>query len=330
MPAFSEYFVHNATPAPSSLSSSSKSGFGHYCRFNSNVAYAHYCCNPFGSAGGLQQHRALFADHFPGTFIPMNNIWPYCHYHYSMNPKRSFCQQQVAAQCWPADTTFFTISQVPGTSTYVAQPSLDKQRDTSPFSSGISRSSSTASSDYADSTSSGIGSQDSYHQQEESGSLPGDNSRHLQITSLGDSVSENWSHNNASGCDYDFARAGLYSQKQQPQSQQIPKYSMQSTGLLAQTSSDVLVTAYSTCCPSAMKLYNLRKRHLARKGRGSSTGNLRFGTGAGFESIITPAATCFHVYQSPNRFLIPLEAVETYIHCLERYVIHEFQYFIRT
>uniref|UniRef100_A0A158Q737 Bromodomain adjacent to zinc finger domain protein 2A n=1 Tax=Elaeophora elaphi TaxID=1147741 RepID=A0A158Q737_9BILA len=322
MPAFSEYFVRNATPSstPSSLPSSSlKNGFGQHCRFNGNVAYVHYWCNPLG---GMQQYPALFADYFAGTFIPMSNIWPYCHYHHSVSPKRSFLGQQPAAvQYWPADGT---VNQIPETSVYVTQPRLGKQRDTSPLSSGISRSNSTASSDYADSVSSGIGSQDSYHQQEESGNFPShvaitsssDTSHYSQpqFPSLGDNGSENSGPNTPGPSpltnfgDYDFTTAGFYSQKQQSQPQ--------STELQSQGSSDLLVTAYSASYPSAMKFYNLRKIHLARKGNGSSAGNLRFRTGSRFENILSPAATCFHVYQSPNRFLIPLEAVETYIHCL--------------
>ncbi|EFO17439.2 hypothetical protein LOAG_11059 [Loa loa] len=337
MPTFSEYFVHNAIPPPatSSLFSSSKNGFGHYRRFNSNVAYAQ-CYNPLCGGGDLQQHPTLFADHFAGTLIPMSNIWPFCH-HCSMNLKRSSWQQPAATQHWPADTTFFAL---PGTSAYVAKPRLDIQCDTSPFPSDIS-SSSTANTDYADSTSSGIGSHDNYYQQEESGYLPGhiavasshvavasssdsSSSSPPQIIFLGDSDPENLRHNAAGTssladfCDYDFASAV----KQKPQLQQVPKYSLQSTGLLPQVSSDVSLRSYQACYPSAIKLCTLRKRYLAKKGKGLSTANLRFGTGARSESIITPAANCFRVYQFPNHFL-PLR-IETYIHCLERYVIHEF------
>ncbi|KAL3998386.1 Cid1 poly A polymerase family protein [Acanthocheilonema viteae] len=317
MPAFSEYFVRNATSLPvPSFSSSSLND----CRFNSNVAYVHYWCNPFG---GMQQYPALFADYFAGTLIPMSNIWPYCHHHYSMNLKRLFCHQPAATQHWPADATFFTASQIPRNSAYVTQPRLGKQRDTSPFSSGISRSSSIASSDYADSTSSGIGSQDSYHQQEESGNFPA----HVavasssdagcysssQIISLGDSNFENSGHNitgTSPIANYDSAIAGFYPQKQYSQSQL--------TGIQPHASLDVLVTAYSTYYPSAVKFCDLRKRCLTRKENYSSAGNLRFRTGAGFEDIV-PSATCFHVCQSPNRFLIPLEAVESYIHCMESF-----------
>lgn len=336
MPAFSEYFVRNAVPHPtlSSLSSSSlKSDFRQYCNFNSNVTYVHYWYNPLR---GIQQYPALFADYFAGACIPMRNIWPYCYYHYSISPKRSFNQQPAAIQLWPADAAFFTVNQIPGTFAYVTQLGLDKQHDTSPFSSDISRSSSTASSDNADSASSGIGSQYNYHQQEESGDFP----VHVAVASSSDtncfspsqitnSNFEILDHSIAGAsslanfCDYKSVAAGFYLQKQQSESKL--------TGLQSQTSLSVLVTAYSTHS-SAMKFYNLRKRYLARKGNGSSAGNLRFGIGCeiGFENInpaatyfhVHPAATCFHAYQSPNHLPVPLEAIETYIQCLERYVIH--------
>ncbi|VDK68888.1 unnamed protein product [Litomosoides sigmodontis] len=332
MSAFPEHLVHNAAPpaVPSSLSSSSvKSGIGHYGCFDNNVAsYVHYCCNPIG---GMQQCPAVFVHYFPGTFIPISNIWPYCYYHCSMKPKRAFCQQLAATQCWQADATLLTAGQIPVTSVHVSQRRLDKQRDTSPFSNGISRSSSTVSSDYTDSTSSVIGSQDSYYQQEESRNFPG----HLavacssntscyssQICSPGVSSFENSDHNSAgvpllaNCCSYDFSTTGFYPQEQQSQSQ--------SAGLRARAPLDVLVTAYSTH-PSAMKFYNLRKKNLAREGNSSSAGSPRFGSETGFESVTATAAR-FHAYhpaaacfQSPSRFLIPLEAIESYIHNLESF-----------
>lgn len=331
MSAFPEYFVHSAIPPAVPSSSSLKCDFGHYRRFNNNVAYVHFCCS---STGSIQQCPDLFADYFAGTFIPISNIWPYGYYHCSTNPKREFCQQPAATQCWQSDAPLLTASLIPGTSVHVTEPKLDKQRDISPFSSGTSRSSSTASSDYTDSTTSGIGHQDNYYEREESRNFhiavasSSDTSSYSppQISSLRVSSFENSDHNIAGAsplanyCCYDCAATGFYPQKQS-----------QSTGLRAQAPLDVLVTAYSTHF-SAMKFYNLRRRNLARKRNGLSAGNLRFETGAGFENV-APTAACFHVYhpsaacfvacQSPSRFL-PLETIESYIHYLERYATHEF------
>ncbi|VIO96458.1 Uncharacterized protein BM_BM7368 [Brugia malayi] len=201
----------------------------------------------------------------------------------------------------------FTISQIPGTSTDVTQSRLDKQCDTSPFPNGISRSRSTASSTYADSTSSGIDSRDSYQQQEESGSLlsyvavasSSDSNHYLpEITCLSDS-------------DYDLVNIDFYPRRQYfPSSKQIPKYSVQPSRLQSHASSDFLIAAYSSCYPSALKLCNLRRAYLARKEKSSSAVNL---------NIINPASTWFSVYQSPNCVLIPLKEIETYIHCLESF-----------
>uniref|UniRef100_A8QBV1 Uncharacterized protein n=1 Tax=Brugia malayi TaxID=6279 RepID=A8QBV1_BRUMA len=239
--------------------------------------------------------------------MPMSSIWPYCYYHYSVNPKRSFCQQAITTQRRPVDAMLFTISQIPGTSTDVTQSRLDKQCDTSPFPNGISRSRSTASSTYADSTSSGIDSRDSYQQQEESGSLlsyvavasSSDSNHYLpEITCLSDS-------------DYDLVNIDFYPRRQYfPSSKQIPKYSVQPSRLQSHASSDFLIAAYSSCYPSALKLCNLRRAYLARKEKSSSAVNL---------NIINPASTWFSVYQSPNCVLIPLKEIETYIHCLESF-----------
>ncbi|VDO30228.1 unnamed protein product [Onchocerca flexuosa] len=71
-----------------------------------------------------------------------------------------------------------------------------------------------------------------------------------------------------------------------------------------------------------LRNYAIYRKDIWRKKEkvGSSTISLRFGIGTGFENTITPAAACLHLYQSSNRFcFIPLEAIETYIHCLESF-----------
>ncbi|VDO18267.1 unnamed protein product, partial [Brugia timori] len=112
--------------------------------------------------------------------------------------------------------------------------------------------------------------------------------------------------------DYDLVNIGFYPRRQYfPSSKQIPKYSVQPSRLQSHASSDFLIAAYSSCYPSALKLCNLRRAYLARKEKSSSAVNL---------NIINPASTWFSVYQSPNCVLIPLKEIETYIHCLERYI----------